>query len=87
MNDLSLRIREIIADVIVGCPMSPEEMTPVTRLRDELGADSLDEVEISIEIEEKLGVALADEFLDEVKTVGDFIAGTDALLIAKAMSK
>ena len=42
-------------------------------LSDDLGADSLDAVELSMAIEEAFGTAIPDEALAEFKTVGDIV--------------
>ena len=43
------------------------------RLAEDLEADSLDAVELNMAIEETLGIAVPDEALAEVKTVGDIV--------------
>lgn len=84
MTDLSLRIREIIAEIIPGCPMAPEEMTAATRLRDELKADSLDEVEIAMALEAAFHINIPDQTIDEITTVGDLIVCVEARRVLSA---
>ena len=42
-------------------------------LADDLGADSLDAVELNMALEDNLGVAISDEELANMKTVGDIV--------------
>lgn len=52
----------------------PEEnITPETRFVEDLKADSLDLVELVMDLEERYGVEIPDEQLAEVKTVGQII--------------
>lgn len=45
----------------------------------DLGTDSLDIVEIIIEVEKKFGLKIEDEEVDEIKTVGDLIQKVEEL--------
>lgn len=49
----------------------PENMTPATNLKEM--ADSLDIIEIIMEVEEKLGADVSDADLEDLKTVGDLV--------------
>lgn len=52
----------------------PEEnITPETRFVEDLKADSLDLVELVMDLEDRYGVEIPDEQLAEVKTVGQII--------------
>jgi acyl carrier protein len=59
---------------------------PLERIREshalveDLGCDSLDLVEISMETEEHFGIGVPDEFVDRVRTVGDVADGVLELL-------
>lgn len=86
MTDLSLRLRELIAETIKGCPVPPEAMTDDMHLVNTLGADSLEGVELGITVEEEFGIELSDEAMDEIKTVGDLVVAVDARLVAKEMA-
>lgn len=50
---------------------SIERITPETSLLDDLGIDSLDRVELALEIESEFGVDLDDDDLERIKTVDD----------------
>jgi acyl carrier protein len=57
-----------------------EEIRETHLLFEDLGLDSLDLVECSMEIEEEFGVSVSDELVEQVKTVGDVADGVMTLL-------
>ena len=52
--------------------VSPENITPQTTFR-ELGADSLDTVELVMELEEEFDLTIPDEVAEKIRTIGDAI--------------
>jgi acyl carrier protein len=64
------QVRMIIAD---NLGVSIADIEDAADLQEDLGADSLDVVEIIMDIEDKLLVNVTDEELHEVKTVQDLI--------------
>jgi len=64
------KLQEIIAEVL---NVDADEITMETTFVDDLGADSLDAVELGMAIEEETGVAIADEDLPNMKTVKDLV--------------
>ncbi|MFB0972494.1 MAG: acyl carrier protein [Neofamilia sp.] len=65
---------EQFRDVIVeNLGVSEEEVTLESSLIDDLGADSLDAVELSMAIEDEFDVEIEDEEFQELKTVGDIL--------------
>ena len=62
------KIQEIIASVL---KIEPELITLEKSFEDDLGADSLDRVEIIMQLEDELGVEIPDEVAENIKTVGD----------------
>ena len=63
-------IKKAIADVL-GC--DEDKITLEASLTDDLGADSLDAVELGMAFETETGVAIADEDLPKMKTVKDLV--------------
>ena len=55
-----------------------DSITAETTLADDLGADSLDAVELNIALEEQLGLSIADEDRPNMKTVGDIVRYLEA---------
>ncbi len=50
-----------------------ESITMDTDIGNDLGADSLDVVELIMSIEDEFGIQVPDEQIEEVKTVGDLV--------------
>lgn len=63
-------IKEIIVDTL-GCDEA--SVTLDANLFDDLGADSLDAVELTLSIEEKLGITIDQDAMVNIKTVGDIM--------------
>jgi acyl carrier protein len=64
------RIKSIIAEQL---GVKPEEVTPEASFIDDLGADSLDTVELIMALEEEFGVEIPDEDAEKMTCVGDAI--------------
>ena len=61
-------LKQVIVDTL-SC--DEDKVTMEASLAEDLGADSLDAVELNMAIEESCGVATPDEELGNMKTVGD----------------
>ncbi len=64
------QVMEIIASQL---SVAKEEVTPQASFLDDLGADSLDLVELVMAMEEKFGIDIADEDAEKMKTVQDAV--------------
>ncbi len=64
------RIKEIIADQL---GVEVEKVTPEAKFIEDLGADSLDVVELIMAFEEEFGIEIPDEDAEKIQTVGDVI--------------
>ena len=51
-----------------------EEVTPEKSFTNDLGADSLDTVELIMEFEKEFGISIPDDQAEKISTVGDAIA-------------
>jgi acyl carrier protein len=67
-SDLSERIKSIVADQL-GVEIS--EVTKDASILDDLGADSLDVVELVMTLEEAFNIEVPDEAVEEMRTIGD----------------
>lgn len=62
------RVKEIIMEQL---GVSAEQVTPSASFIDDLGADSLDTVELVMALEEEFGVEIPDENAEKIRCVGD----------------
>ncbi len=67
-------IEEKVKDIIVEqLGVTAEQVTPAASFIEDLGADSLDTVELVMAFEEEFGVDVPDEDAEKLQTVGDVI--------------
>jgi len=69
-NDLEAKIKETIMEKL---GVDEDSITPDSSFTNDLGADSLDTVELIMEFEEEFGVTIPDEDAEKIATVGDAI--------------
>lgn len=62
------KIKKIIATQL---GVDEAEITPESHFIDDLGADSLDTVELVMALEEEFGIEIPDEDAEKIQTVGD----------------
>ena len=69
-----MTIQQEVIDIIVEqLGVKPEEVVPEASFVDDLGADSLDTVELVMAFEEEFGAEIPDEDAEKLQTVGDAI--------------
>jgi acyl carrier protein len=68
------KICELLADKFDADASS---MTMETSIKDDLNADSLDIVELMMDLEEQFGIAISDEEAMELSTIGDIVKYID----------
>ena len=81
MSDISDKIKAIICDQLM---VNPEEVNDESSFVEDLGADSLDTVELIMEFEDEFGIEISDEQAEQISTVGEAIAYLEKLLADKA---
>jgi acyl carrier protein len=64
------RVKGIVVDQL---GVAEEEVTPEASFVDDLGADSLDVVELVMALEEEFGVEIPDEDAEKIITVGEAV--------------
>lgn len=73
-NDLRAKVLErILTELRRICETLPEDLGPDTLLRDELGLNSLDAVDLALELEEAFDIELPDEALVQFERVADVV--------------
>jgi len=75
MNNTLDIIKEVIVNYLGN--VNGDTIGESTELVDDLGLDSLDSIELVMEIEEKMGLELADDDMDGIKTVGQLADAID----------
>jgi acyl carrier protein len=62
------RVKDIIVEQL---GVKPDQVTPEAKFIEDLGADSLDTVELIMALEEEFGIEVPDEQAEKLLTVGD----------------
>ncbi|MDE6336783.1 MAG: acyl carrier protein [Muribaculaceae bacterium] len=75
MADIASRVKAIIVDKLT---VDENEVTPTAEFSKDLGADSLDTVELIMEFEKEFGITIPDEDAEKITTVGDAISYIEA---------
>jgi acyl carrier protein len=70
MSAIEKRVKEIIVEQL---GVNENEVTPEAKFVDDLGADSLDLVELVMALEEEYNMEISDEDAEKILTVGDAI--------------
>ncbi len=61
------KVQKVIAEQL---EIDPATITPETNIYDDLGADSLDAVELVMSLEDEYGITIPDEAANDLVTVG-----------------
>ena len=75
MSDVAAKVTSIIVDKL---GVEEKEITPEASFTNDLGADSLDTVELIMEFEKEFNIAIPDDQAEKIGTVGDAIAYIEA---------
>ena len=70
MSGIGEKVKSVIAEQL---GVKPEEVTDQAKFVDDLGADSLDTVELVMALEEEYGIEIPDEDAEKLTTVGEAI--------------
>ncbi|MBR5105068.1 MAG: acyl carrier protein [Alistipes sp.] len=70
MSEIQEKVVKIVVDKL---GVKESEVTPEATFTGDLGADSLDTVELVMEFEKEFGIQVADEEAEKFQTVGDVI--------------
>jgi acyl carrier protein len=70
MSDIASRVKAIIVDKL---GVDEKEVTPEASFTNDLGADSLDTVELIMEFEKEFNIGIPDDKAESISTVGEAI--------------
>ena len=70
MSDIASRVKAIIVDKL---GVDENEVTPEASFTNDLGADSLDTVELIMEFEKEFNIGIPDDQAENISTVGEAI--------------
>ncbi len=71
MSEIASKVKAIIVDKL---GVEESEVTPEASFTNDLGADSLDTVELIMEFEKEFGISIPDDQAEKIGTVGDAIS-------------
>ena len=80
MSDVASTVKEIIVEKL---GVKESEVTPEANFTHDLGADSLDTVEMIMEFETKFDIKIADDQAEKITTVGEAIAHIEKAIAEK----
>lgn len=69
-SEIFEKVKKIIVDKL---DIEEDKITPESSFLDDLGADSLDIVELIMELEEEFGIEIPDEDAEKIRTVADAV--------------
>jgi acyl carrier protein len=75
MSDIAAKVKAIIVDKL---GVDEKEVTPEASFTNDLGADSLDTVELIMEFEKEFNIAIPDDQAENISTVGQAVSYIEA---------
>jgi acyl carrier protein len=73
MSDVFDRVKSIVIKHLVHLEETPDKVTESASFIDDLGADSLDQVELVMAFEEEFGVEIPDDAAETIQSFGDAV--------------
>ena len=77
MQEIFEKIKAIIIDEL-NC--SPDKVTMDAKLKDDLGADSIDAIQIIMDLEDTFGISIEEDNADAIPTVGNLVEYVQSLI-------
>ncbi len=69
-EEVESQVRELVVDKL---QVAPEKVKADAKFDQDLGADSLDLVDLMMDLEDKFGLKISDEEAEDIKTVNDVV--------------
>jgi acyl carrier protein len=76
MSEVASKVKAIIVDKL---GVEESEVTPQASFTNDLGADSLDTVELIMEFEKEFSISIPDDQAEKITTVGDAISHIESV--------
>ena len=80
MSEIEARVKEIIVEKF---GVSESEVTSEANFTNDLSADSLDRVELIMEIEDEFGISIPEDQAENIVTVGDAVKYVEKMVAEK----
>ncbi|WP_185871599.1 acyl carrier protein [Blattabacterium cuenoti] len=84
MSDIASKINALIVEKL---SVEENEVTPTASFTNDLGADSLDIVELIMEFEKEFNINISDEIAEKITTVGEAVRAIENILMEKNVNK
>jgi acyl carrier protein len=82
------KVRQLVRDTLVSeFELEPGKIVPEARLREELGLDSLDGVDLIVALEKALSVQIPEADARQMRTVGDIFKFIEKIAVDGAVQK
>lgn len=75
MSEIASKVQKIIVDKL---GVKESEVVATASFTNDLGADSLDTVELIMEFEKEFGISIPDDQAEKIQTVGDAVSYIEA---------
>ena len=75
MSEIANKVKAIITDKL---GVDEKEVVPTASFTNDLGADSLDTVELIMELEKEFNISIPDDQAEKIGTVGDAVSYIEA---------
>jgi acyl carrier protein len=87
-NPLAERVRQVVTETLVSeFELDRERIVPAAKLREDLGLDSLDGVDLIVALEKSLNVRIPETDARQMRTVGDIHAFIDKAVLAGSVER
>lgn len=80
MSDIASKVKALIIEKL---SVEESDITPSASFTNDLGADSLDIVELIMEFEKEFNISISDEKAEKITTVGEAVQAIENLLMEK----
>ena len=86
MSPVTATFEKVKKIIVEQLGVEENEVTPEASITDDLGADSLDQVELVMAFETEFNIDIPDEEAEKIKTVGDAVSKIDSMTSAGSSS-